>query len=65
MEGSAESAGLGLVIDELSVFFSGDGMRTKMERIKELDLKEMEQRIRTLETELDALEGKLPKPNEE
>ncbi len=59
-DGSGSSADLDLVLDELNVFFSGDGMRSKMERLKELDLKDMELRIRALEAELVALEDKLP-----
>jgi len=58
-EGTIEAGDLDLAVDQLKVFFAGDGLRRKMERIEKLDLQAMEQRIRELESELEVLEGQV------
>lgn len=59
-----QGSDLDLAVDQLKVFFSGEGLRRKMDRLEELDLREMELRIRALESELVALEKQVPKANE-
>ncbi len=60
IEFQSNESGVPLGLDQLQIFLTGEGLIDKMEKIQRLDLREVDQRMRLLESQLLELERQMP-----